>query len=161
MASRFVLLPSNAEQLLDGLPTPTIVNGRPVLALDGANNKQYSWTVRLPDGWKTVQPPRAYATYSMAIAGTGTVDLDAAVEAVTDGDALDLHNADSFAAWNSTDGTAVPETPGHIDVIEITLTNHDGSTKGDYCRFRLQRDAANDTAPGDLYLYHLEIQDSA
>jgi hypothetical protein len=95
----------------------------------------------------------------MASATSGDVDVDVAIEAVTPGDAVDLDASTSFDTDNSTDGTTVPGTAGYLGVIEVALTNDDGATEGDYIRFRLTRDAANDTATGDMHVLAVEIRD--
>ena len=81
------------------------------------------------------------------------------MEAISDGDALDLDAGDSFDTLNSTN-TTVPATAGHLDVITVTLTNKDGVVAGDMFRLKLERDAddaTNDTASGDARVLWLEI----
>jgi hypothetical protein len=161
MASRFVLTPQSAEFPSSNFPELRLVNRRPVLAFDAGTNETCQWTVRLPDDWSTSSSPTAEVAYIMASATSGDVDLDGSFEAVSDGDTVDLDTADSFDTVNSTDNTTVPGTAGYIDIITITLTNHDSSAPGDYARFKLTRDASSDTAPGDMYVLWVEIQDAA
>lgn len=161
MASRFVLTPYGAEFPAADFPQLLLVNRRPVLAFDAATNETCQWTVRLPDDWDTASAPTAIVAYIMASATSGDVDLDGSVEAVTDGDALDLDAGDSFDTVNSEDDTTVPGTAGYIDMVTITLTNHDSSVAGDHARFRLTRDAASDTAAGDMDVLWVEIRDAA
>lgn len=161
MASRFVLSPGAAEFPASNFPQLRLSNRRPVLAFDAATNETAYWTARLPADWSTSSAPTAIVGYYMASATSGNVDVDVAVEAVSDGDATDLDAGDSFDTVNSTDNTTVPGTAGYIDMISVTLTNHDSSAAGDYARFSLVRDAVSDTASGDLYMLWLEVQDSA
>jgi len=88
--------------------------------------------------------------YKMASATSGTVEFEARVMCVSDGDAQDV-DADAFDTANSGSAT-VPATAGYIDEISITLTNADGMAAGDFCVIELRRDAddaTNDTATGD------------
>lgn len=159
MASRFILTPYAAEFPASNFPQLQLINRRPVLSFDDGTNETCQWTVRLPDDWDTSPTPTAIVAYIMASATSDTVDIDASVEAVTDGDAVDLDAGDSFDTVNSTDNTTVPGTAGHIDMITVTLTNHDSSVAGDYARFRLTRDAASDDAAGDMHVLWVEIRD--
>jgi hypothetical protein len=101
----------------------------------------------------------------MASATSGTVGLQVAVEAVSDGDAIDLDATTSFDTVNNSASTTVPSVAGHPDQITITLTNNDSSAAADYIRFSLNRDAdgsaITDSASGDLYFLAMEIRDGA
>jgi hypothetical protein len=87
------------------------------------------------------------------------------VEAISDGDAVDLDAATSYDTVNNSASTTVPGTAGHIDQVSITLTNNDSSAAGDLLRIKLNRDAdgsaITDSATGDLYFISLEIRDGA
>lgn len=159
MATRFVLLPQSAEFPSTNFPQLTLVNRRPALAFDAATNESAYWTVVIPQGWTGTIT--AYVHYIMASATSGDVDVDIAVEAVSDGDATDLDAGTSFDTVNSTDNTTVPGTAGYLDVVTVTLTNNDSSAAGDYARFSVTRDAASDTATGDMYVLAVEIRDGA
>ena len=102
-------------------------------------------------------------TYRMASATTGNVILNAAVEAISDGDATDTDAASSFDTVNASATTAVPGTAGYIDQISITLTNADSAAVADMLRISLSRDADNgsDTATGDLEVLAVEFRDAA
>lgn len=143
---------SNFPQLLK-LATPS----RFVLAYDASTNETAYWTFAAPQGITT--PLTLIVTYIMASATANDVDLDAAIEAVSDGDSVDLDAGTSFDSVNSTDNTTVPGTAGYIDQISITLTNADSIAAGDYCRISLARDAASDTAAGDMYVLSAELRD--
>lgn len=109
-----------------------------------------------------VTPLTVVLTFAMAAATTGNVVLGAAIEAVSDGDSLDLDSATSFDTNNASAATAVPATAGFPKQVSITLTNNDSIAAGDKCRLRIQRDGAagTDTAAGDLYLTDVELRDS-
>jgi hypothetical protein len=160
MASRFVFTPYAAEFPATNFPELSLRNRRPILGFDDTTNETCQWTVRLPDDWDTSSSPTAIVAYIMASAVANDVDIDVYVEAISDGDAFDM-DGDSFAAVNSTDNTTVPGTAGFIDMVTVTLTNHDTSVAGDYARFRLTRDAASDTAAGDMDVLWMEIRDAA
>lgn len=160
MATRFVLTPYSAEFPAANFPELKLVNRRPVLAFDAATNETAQWTTIAPNDWDP-STLAAKIYYIMASAVAGDVDCDVYVEAITDGDAFDLDAGDSFDAVNSTDGTTVPGTAGWMDVVSVTLANHDTSVAGDYLRFRFIRDAASDTAAGDMYVLAIEIRDAA
>ena len=159
MATRFVFLPGAAEFPSSNFAAYTQVNQRPVLAFDAATNESAQWSAIIPQGWTGTIT--AVITYFMASATSGDVDWDVLVEAITDGDTVDVDAADSFDTANSTDNTTVPGTAGHIDQVSVTLTNNDSSAAADYARFRVTRDAASDTATGDAYLLAAEIRDGA
>lgn len=127
------------------------------LAFDASANETAQWTVVAPQGITT--PLKLVVTYYMASATSGDVDLDGSVEAVSDGDSLDLDSASSFDTVNSTDNTTVPGTQGYPDQISITLANADSIAAGDYARFRLTRDAVSDTASGDMRVVLVELRD--
>jgi hypothetical protein len=137
----------------------TLVNRRPALAFDAATNETAYWTGIVPQGWTGTIT--ALVHYIMASATSGDVDIDIAVESVTDADAVDLDAGTSFDTANSTDDTTVPGTAGYLDVVSVTLTNNDSSAAGDYIRFSLTRDAAADTATGDMYVLSVEVRDAA
>lgn len=159
MATRFIFTPNAAEFPASNFPALNIVNRRPALAFDAATNETCYWTAVVPQGWTGTITALIY--YIMASATTGDIDVDVAVEAVSDGDATDLDAGTSFDTVNSTDNTTVPGTAGHMDVVSVTLTNADSAAAGDYIRFSLTRDAASDTAAGDMYVLAVEIRDGA
>ena len=102
----------------------------------------------------------AIVTYRAASATTGTALFDAAIEAISDGDATDTDAGSSFATDNTPTAPTVPGTAGYIDQLTITLSNNDSIAAGDYCRLRLNRDNA-DTAAGDLQVLAVELRDAA
>ena len=159
MATRAVFTPLAAEFPSANFPELSQINARPVLGFDAATNESCQWTDVAPQGLTGTLTALVY--YVMASATSGDVDVDVSIEAVTDGDAVDLDAVDSFDTINSTDNTTVPGTAGHIDVISVTLTNKDNIAAGDYFRLKLTRDAASDTATGDMYVLGVELRDGA
>ena len=160
MATRFVFTPGSVEFPTTNYPEVRLVNQRPVVAFAGdtANETCY-WSAVIPQGWTGTKT--AVIKYFMASATSGTLDIDVAVEAITPGDAVAMHSTDSFDTINSTNSTTVPGTLGYEGEISVTLTNNDSSAAGDYVRFSLTRDQANDTAAGDMYVLSVEIRDGA
>lgn len=163
MATRAILNPLAAEFPSANFPALTIVNRRPVLAFDATTDETAYWTFIAPQG--ITGTITLVISYIMASATTGAVGLQAQVEAVTDGDAVDLDATTSFDTVNNSASTTVPGTAGHIDQISITLTNADSMAAGDYVRVAINRDANSsaitDDAAGDLYLLAAEIRDAA
>jgi hypothetical protein len=159
MATRVILTPNSAEFPASNFPQLMTVNNRPVLAFDAATNEACQWTFVAPQG--LTGAITAIISYIMASAVSGDVDVDVALEAVSDGDAVDLDAGDSFDSVNSVDNTTVPGTAGYIDQISVTLTNADSIAAGDLCRVQLTRDAASDSAAGDMYVLGVELRDGA
>jgi hypothetical protein len=163
MASRFVFLPETANLPSASFPAPGVDGqNRPFLAFDAAADESCDWTFIAPQdlsGAITV-----VITYRMASATANSVRWQAALEAITDGDATDTDAGSSFDTANSA-GATVPGTAGYIDQIAITMTNADSIAAGDYCRLRLNRDADGtsgaDDATGDAQVLAVELRDAA
>lgn len=99
--------------------------------------------------------------YSMSSATTGDVDIDVAFERIGD-QQLDI-DSDSFAAVQSADNITVPGTSGLVDVVTIVFTDGaqiDSIAVGEFFRIRVTRDAASDTAAGDMELNFVEIKET-
>lgn len=163
MATRFVGLPHSAEFPASNFPQITHINQRPVLAFDAATDETAYWTDIAPQGLSGTLT--IVITYCMASATSGTVGLQAQIEAVSDGDVTDLDATTSFDTVNNSASTTVPGTAGQIDQISITLTNADSLAAADYYRISVNRDAdgsaITDSATGDLYLLAIELRDAA
>lgn len=162
MATRMILTPNAAEFPSANFPQLSRVNNRPVLAFDASTDESCYWTFIAPQG--ITGTLSAIVTYIMASATSGTVDFEGSIEAISDGDAVDIDAGDSFDTANTITAPTVPGTAGHIDQFTITLTNKDSIAAGDLCRFRLMRDAddaTNDTASGDCYVLSVELRDAA
>jgi hypothetical protein len=160
--TRIVFTPLAAEFPATNFPQLTLVNRRPVLAFDASTAETAQWTAVAPQGLTGTLT--AVVSYIMASATSGKVDFTGAIEAVSDGDSLDLDAGDSFDTANTITAPTVPGTAGYIDQFTITLTNQDSIAPADYFRFQLVRDATdgtNDTAAGDCYVLAVEIRDAA
>lgn len=165
MAARTValFLPGDAQFKSTAFPQPGVSSdasgARPYLAYDAAADEAayFEWTAI--QGITT--PLTAIVTYAMASATSGNIIWDVAIEAITDGDALDTDGSESLDTVNASSATAVPGTAGYIDQVSITLTNNDSIAAGDSVRFRLRRNGSSgsDTATGDALKYRLEIRD--
>jgi hypothetical protein len=161
MATRAILTPLNAEFPATNFPALTFVNTRPVLAFDASTAETCYWSLKAPQG--ITGTLTLVVQYIMASATTGKVDFEVAIEAISDGDTVDLDATSSFATVNTITAPTVPGTAGHIDEFTCTLTNNDSITAGDYVRISLTRDAGdatNDTAAGDCYVLNAELRDS-
>jgi hypothetical protein len=161
MATRATLTPFSAEFPATNAPALTIINRRPALGYDATTAETAYWTLTAPQGLSGAQS--LIVTYAMASATTGGIAFDVAVEAISDGDAVDTDSATSFDATNTATAAAVPGTAGFIDQVVVALTNIDSMAAGDYVRISVTRAVANaaDTATGDLYLLAAEWRDSA
>lgn len=160
MATRAVFTPLSAEFPASNFAARTLVNRRPALAFDAATDETAYWTFVAPQG--LTGTITVVISYIMASATSGNVYFQAALEAVTDGDATDLDATTSFDTANSGNG-AVPGTAGYMDQISITMTNADSMAAADYVRLSVSRDADNagDTATGDCYVLAVELRDGA
>jgi hypothetical protein len=161
MATRFVFTPLSAEFPSANFPELNIINRRPVLAFDAATDETVYWTGIAPQG--LTGTVTVVITYMMASATSNNIIMQAALEAVSDGDATDLDAGTSFDTANSSSAVTVPGTAGYIDQVSVTLTNADSIAAGDYFRLSINRDADNgsDTATGDLYVLTVELRDAA
>lgn len=130
-----------------------ILQGRPFWAFDADTDEILrSQAFQMPAAYAGSGTLKLDVWYMMASATSGDVRLVASVEAVTDGDAVDLDAGESFDSDNTATET-VPGTAGHPSKLTITLTNKDSVAAGDYVRIKLSRDAnhgSEDDATGDL-----------
>ncbi|MFQ5591240.1 MAG: hypothetical protein ACE5HE_08770 [Phycisphaerae bacterium] len=148
----FVLPSSNAPRL-------DVVQDRPFLAFDDTVvQTAHTKAVAMP-GQFAGGTLKASVGYMMASATNGNVDFEVSVEAVTEGDAIDLDSGASFDAANTANAT-VPATAGQLGVLTITLANADSVAAWDMFRIKLERDAddaVDDTAVGDCRVLWVEI----
>jgi hypothetical protein len=159
--SRMLLTPFSAEIPASNFPGLSTVNARPVLAFDASTQETAYWTLIAPQGLTGALS--CVITYMMASATSGNVELEVAVEAITDADATDLDATASFGTVNSSGAITVPGTAGYIDQVSVTLTNADSVAAGDLLRISISRDAddgTNDTATGDMYLLIAELREA-
>ncbi len=160
MATRYTFTPNSAEFPASNFPQLQLVNRRPVLSFDASTDETAYWTAVAPQG--LTGTITVIVHYIMASAVSGAVYFQAALEAITPGDAVDLDAGTSFDTANSGNGN-VPGTAGYEQSISITMTNADSIVAGDYFRLSLNRDAdnASDTATGDMHVLAVELRDGA
>jgi hypothetical protein len=129
------------------------------LAFDPTTDQTAVWRLIIPQGVSSTLT--LVVSYIMASATTGSVRFQAAVEAITPGDATDLDAGESFDTDNSA-GATVPGTAGYEAALSITLTNADSYAAGDRVTIRLRRDAdgtsGTDDAAGDCYVTGCELR---
>lgn len=163
MATRAVFLPYSAEFPSTNFPQLTLSNRRPVLAFDASTDETAYWTGVAPQG--LTGSITLVLTIAMASATSGTVGIQAQLEAITDADATDTDATTSFDSVNNSASTTVPGTAGYIKQISITMTNADSIAAADYFRLSINRDAdgsaITDSATGDMYLLAAELRDAA
>lgn len=161
MSTRAIFTPFSAEFPTTNFPQLTVLaNSRPVLGFSDAVQQTATWTGVAPQGLSGSLT--AVISYIMVSAVANLVEFEVSLEAVTDGDSLDLDAAESFDTVNSQSVT-VPETAGFMSQISVTLTNADSIAAGDYFRLKVSRDAddaTNDTATGDCQVLAVELRDS-
>jgi hypothetical protein len=160
MSTRVILLPTAAEFPATNYPElGQDAQLRFYLGFDTTTAESCNWTFVAPQG--LTGTITAVVTYRAASATSGTACFSGELEAISDGDTVDTDSASSFATVNTPSAVTVPGTAGYIDQLSITLTNDDSIAAGDYCRFRLTRAVASDTATGDLQVLSVEIRDAA
>lgn len=163
MATRAIFTPFAAEFPASNFPQLLLSNRRPALAFDASTDETCYWTGIAPQGLTGALT--LVITYAMASAASGTVGFQAALEAISDGDATDTDAITSFDSVNNSASTTVPGTAGYIDQISITMTNADSLAAADYYRLSLNRDAdgsaITDSATGDAYVLAVELRDAA
>lgn len=161
--TRLVLTPLGAEFPASNYPQLMLSNRRPVLAFDASTDETAYWTFVAPQGITGTMT--LVLTIAMASATSGTVGIQAQIEAIGDGDATDTDATTSFDSVNNSASTTVPATAGYIKQISITLTNQDSIAAGDYCRLSINRDAdgsaITDSATGDMFVLAVELRDAA
>jgi hypothetical protein len=136
------------------------VQNRIALAFDQSTVEAvYSKAITMSTSYTGAGTLKCDIYYSAPGATSGKVDFEVSVEAITNGDALDLGAASSFDSVNAGNQT-VPGTAGNLSVLTITLTNKDGVAVGDLFRIKLERDAddaTDDTADGDARVWLVVI----
>lgn len=154
----FVLTPEAAHFPSSNYPALGAVNRRPCLDFDASTDETAYWTVIAPQGLSGALSIKVH--YVCANATSGTAAWQAAVEAVTDADAVDLDSTTSFDTNNTAGTGTVPGTNGYIDVISVSLTNDDSIAAADYVRFSINRDVSADSVSNDLRFLVAEVQEA-
>jgi hypothetical protein len=135
-------------------------NSHPVLDFDGGTNESAVFKAVMPQHYAS-GGVTVYIHYSMESDITNDIDWDVAFERI--GDGIQDIDSDGFQTAKSVDGTTVPGTSGHVDVVSINFsdgaTEMDSVTKGDLFRIKVTRDAASDTSTTDAELHAVEIRE--
>lgn len=133
-------------------------NSVPHCLFDDTTIEGVYWTFRLPSDYSSA--PVLKMVYSMASATTGTIEMDAAIWAASDGEDVDTPSYDTANSATET----VPGTAGLSSDLSMTLTNADSMAAADLVHIKLTRDATdgtNDTATGDLELRAISLEYTA
>ena len=135
-------------------------NLHPVLDFDDTTQEAAIFSAVLPrhyaGGGITV-----YVHYSATSATSGTGGWDVSFERI--GDSQQDVDSDGFATAQTVTAATVPGTSGHVDILNVAVTNGanmDSIAVGELFRLRIRRDVANDTAVGDLELHAVELKET-
>ena len=163
MASGDTLLiftPLHNEPTAANYATLDTRNQHPVLDFDATTNEFCVFSAVMPRNYGG-SGLTVYIHYAMSSAEADTIDWDAAFERI--GDQQQDLDADGFAAVQSVDNTTVPANSGDVDIVSIDFTDGaqmDSVAVGEGFRIKINRDAANDDAPGDAELVFVEIKET-
>jgi len=156
------MIPDTDAQLVAGDNPAVWANheGRLVLRFDDTDEAAaLTPPVEMPNQYTGSGLSATLHTYA-ASATSSNFRFDVYVEAVTDGDTLDLETA---TGWNSANSASIAlgGTAGDLHTQDITLSNDDGVVAGDMVRFGIRRDCdhADDVASGHAFLAILCIED--
>lgn len=133
-------------------------NARFLLNFDSSTQETALWTSIMP-GYYSTGAISPYVHWAAASATTGTIGWDVALERVQSG----IHNIDTDGFSTAQIITAIEVPASGLDLItntSITGGNLDGILPGELYRFRLRRDVANDTAPGDAQVLGVELRET-
>lgn len=151
--------PANNEPPSSDYATKGTRNNHRILKFDNVSNKSAVFTdimSRHYDGGDII------AYYHVSASGTtGDFDIDGAFERVGDGQ-QDV-DSDGFNTAKSVDGTTVPATSGHVDIITgptFTQAEADGVDVGEKFRFKVTRDRASDTSSDTMELHCVELKEA-
>ena len=95
--------------------------------------------------------------YYTASATSGDVAFLCALEALTDGDSVDMEAANSADLTGTTATKTVPGTAGNPDIFTFTLTAKDSVAAGDITRLFIVRDVSEDGVSGDVYVASVSL----
>lgn len=152
MTTRFVA-PAIAVEEMSGVYLSK-VNGRPVVVFPNSGTRQAIWTSKAAQG--LTGTITAVVDYFASVT-SGAFTFAVEVEAIAEGDTVDLDSATSFDSANSAADT-VPAVAGYLAQHVITLAAADGMAAGDLVRVRLAR---TDSTTGTAYVLAVEIRDAA
>jgi len=144
-------------------PLRKIAQDRPYLAFDASTEwNTSSVAFQWPASYMGSGTVKADIGYFMDSATSGNVVWGVQVEAITDGDSIDMTTTSSFDTTNNAT-SAVPGTAKYPKLATITLTNKDSVAAGDWVRVNVARKAADgsDTATGNANLFSVRIREEA
>lgn len=95
--------------------------------------------------------------YYTASATSGDVAFSCFLEAITDGDSLDLEAAQDFDVSVTASTKTVPGTAGDLDILTFTLSAKDSVAAGDVVRLGILRDVSEDGVSGDVYVASVSL----
>jgi len=157
MSTILVFTPFNAELPSSSPAELGVTKNRPYVAFGDSGYEYAHFTAVAPQGLPASLSLHIY--FIMEAATSGSVVMEAAVEAVTPGDSLDLDAATSFDTYNSVTA-GVPAAAGYLTSASVALSNDDSIEAGDLFRIALRRAGADasDTATGDCRVLALELR---
>jgi len=79
------------------------------------------------------------------------------VEAITDGDSIDMEADQGFDTGATAQTKTVPGTAGHPDILTYTMTDKDSVAAGDIVRLNIMRDVSEDGVSGDVYVASVSL----
>lgn len=163
MASGSTLLifkPQDNEPPSSNYATLDTRNGHLVLDFDDTTAEAAVFRGVMPRSYES-GGVTVYIHYACTSATTGTAGWTVEFERVSDSQ-QDI-DSDGFASAQTVTAVTVPGTSGHVDIVNVAVTNGanmDSVAVGESFRLRVKRDVTNDTATGDLELYAVEIKES-
>tara|TARA_E500000331_G_scaffold324950_1_gene341710 strand:+ start:17946 stop:18455 length:510 start_codon:yes stop_codon:yes gene_type:complete len=160
MARNFTLnFPSTAFGPASSTTGPTYVNhgttpfSRIGLAFDdSADETAATGMFVMPSEYTGSGTLKADICYYTASATSGDFAMLVGIEAITDGDSVDMEAANSFDLTATASTKTVPGTAGHPDILTYTLSAKDSVAAGDIVRILILRDVSEDGVSGDVYV---------
>jgi len=165
MARNFTLnFPSTAFGPSFSITGPTYVNhgttpfSRVGLAFDdSADEAAVTGMFVMPSEYTGSGTLKADICYYTASATSGDVAMLVAVEAITDGDSVDMEAEHAFDVSATAQTKTVPGTAGHPDILTYTLSAKDNVAAGDIVRIGIVRDVSEDGVSGDVYVASVSL----
>ena len=147
-----------ANAVVATFPTKEGTYKRGYVPLDDTDEEGILFGAIMPEGFDANQDLKLEVKGWMVSAVAGSVDLHAALEAISETDEIQLASADSFDTENA-GNAAVRATAEWPMTITITLANKDNVQPGDRIRIRLFRNTPgdDDTAVGDFNLNKMRL----
>ena len=156
MARNFTLnFPATALGPSFSTTGPTYVNhgttpfGRIGLAFsDGEDEAASTGSFIMPAEYTGSGTLKCDIAYYTASATAGDFAVAVVVEAIADGDSIDMEAAQSFDLTATATTKTVPGTAGHPDILTYTLTAKDSVAAGEIVRINLLRDVSVEEGSG-------------